>query len=119
MAMALSEFEVKRHEKALTAFVERNRPPPNIRDRVDLSFRVDGKSQSVEIFEVRRSVVSSTGKTEEPIAKATYVEKRRVWNVYWQTADLKWNAYYPAPEVNTLDEFIALVKEDADACFWD
>ncbi len=116
--MALSEFEVKKHEKALTAFVERNRPPPSIRDKVDLSFRVDGKAQSVEIFEVRHSVLYSKSKIEEPVAKAVYVKKRLVWKVFWEMADLKWHAYYPAPEVDTLEEFIALVEEDSDACFW-
>ncbi|MBL8516695.1 MAG: hypothetical protein JNM76_06970 [Betaproteobacteria bacterium] len=49
--MVLSEFEAKRVEKVVGAFVANRRPPPNIRKQVDLGFRVKG--QSVEIFEVR------------------------------------------------------------------
>ena len=49
--MALSEFETKRVEKMVAQFVEKHRPPQNIRNKLDLAFRVEG--QSVEIFEVR------------------------------------------------------------------
>lgn len=49
--MALSEFETKRIHKILGHYIDKNRPPENIREEVDLSFRVTG--QSVEIFEIR------------------------------------------------------------------
>jgi hypothetical protein len=49
--MALSEFETKKVEKMVAQFVEKHRPQPNIRNKLDLAFRVEG--QSVEIFEVR------------------------------------------------------------------
>ena len=49
--MAFSEFEIKKYEMVLGAYVESHRPPPHIRDKVDMGFRVQG--QSVEIFEIR------------------------------------------------------------------
>jgi hypothetical protein len=49
--VTLSEFDTKRCEKLLAQFIERRRPPPNIRAELNLAFRING--QSVEIFEVR------------------------------------------------------------------
>ncbi len=94
--MALSELEAARVRKALGGFVERRRPPPHIRPKLDLGFRVLG--QSVELFEVRPVWRGAPGeKQEQPFAKATYVR---------------------APEVATIEEFVALVHEDRYACFF-
>ena len=49
--MALSEFETKRVEKLVDDFVETRRPEANIRNEVDISFRISG--QSFEILEIR------------------------------------------------------------------
>ena len=45
--MALSEFEQKKCEKEVRAFVDKRRPPPHLRKELDLGFRLEG--QSVEI----------------------------------------------------------------------
>ena len=114
--MALTEFEHKRLEKVVTAFLERRRPPPHIRDQLDLGFRVTG--QSLELFEIR-PVWNDPSKTlEESIAKATYVKKSKTWKIYWQRQDLKWHRYDPDPEVDTLEDFLAVVDADEYACFW-
>ena len=114
--MALSEFETRKAEKLVGEYVEKRRPPPHIRNEVDLGFRVE--DQSVEIFEIRPVWRDPTQKMEAAIAKATYVRNKRVWKVYWQRADLKWHRYEPDPEVKTLEEFLALVEEDEYACFF-
>ena len=115
--MALSEIEVARVRKALDAFMAKRRPPANIRDRLDLGSRVSG--QSVEIFEVRPPWRGNPGeKHESPVAKATYVRSRRVWRVFWMRRDLKWHGYEPALEVGSIEEFCALVDDDAHACFF-
>ncbi len=114
--MALSEFEAKKIEKEVGAFVEKRRPPPHIRPELDLGFRVKG--QSVEIFEIRPLWNNPKERIEEPVAKATYVKTQRVWKVYWQRADLKWHRYDPDPEVDTLSEFLDLVDRDECACFF-
>ena len=54
---------------------------------------------------------------ESPVAKATYVRSRCVWQVFWQRRDLKWHSYDPTPEVKSVEEFVSLVGEDAHACF--
>ena len=114
--MAISEFEIKKIEKEVGAFVEKRRPPPHIRDELDLGYRVKG--QSVEIYEIRPRWRQPGEKIEEPVAKATYVKSQRVWKVYWQRADLKWHRYDPNPVVESLQEFLSLVDHDEYACFF-
>ena len=114
--MALTEFEHAMVEVAVEAFVEEHRPPEKVRSQVDLSYRIVG--QSVLIFELRPAFRNPESIIEEMVAKTTYVRKAKTWRVYWQRADLKWHRYEPDPEVRSLDEFLALVEEDAYACFW-
>jgi hypothetical protein len=115
--MALTELETARVRKAVGAFVERRRPPPHLRQEVDLAFRISGRS--VEIFEVRRAHGGSPGeKIEFPVAKATYVHSRRRWRVFWLRQDMKWHSYTPVPVVDSIAEFVALVHEDRSDCFF-
>lgn len=114
--MAFSEFEIKRYEKIISQFIEQRRPPPHIRDQLDLGFRVQG--QSVEIFEIRPVWRDPGKKMESPVAKASYVKTSDTWKVFWQRADLKWHRYDLNPEVETLEEFLAIVEKDECACFW-
>lgn len=114
--MAISEFEIKRCEKELEKFMETKRPPPHIRDKLDFGYRITG--QSVEIFEVRPSFRNPDQKTEQAVAKSTYVKSQKVWKVYWMRQDLEWHSYPPAPEVRYFEDFLDLVKEDAHACFF-
>jgi len=114
--MAFSEFEIKKYEKIVGAYVESHRPPPHIRDKLDIGFRVQG--QSVEIFEIRPGWQDPKKKIEEAVAKATYVKRQLLWKVYWQRADLKWHLYEPNPEVATLEEFLQVVEADEHACFF-
>jgi len=114
--MAISEFELKRCEKKLEQFLEENRPPAHIRAEVDLAYRISG--QSIEIFEIRPGFRDTSKVTEISVAKTTYVKSQKVWKVYWMRQDLKWHSYPPAPQVRHLEEFLTLVKEDANACFF-
>ena len=115
--MALAEIELARLRRAMDAFMQQRRPPPNIRPKLDLGFRVIG--QSVEIFEIRPVWRGPPDeKHESPVAKATYVRARRVWRVFWQRRDLKWHSYEPRSEVKSVEEFASLVSEDAHACFF-
>jgi DUF3024 family protein len=115
--VALTDIETARVRRIVAAFVERRRPALHLRDQVDLAFRLSG--QSVEIFEVRRAYGGSPGeKIELPVAKATYVRSARGWRVFWLRQDMKWHSYKPVPLVSTIDEFVALVHEDRNACFF-
>jgi hypothetical protein len=114
--MGISEFEIKKWEKELDAFMNIRRPPPYIRNEVDLAYRIEG--QSVSIFEIRPGWQNPNEKIEIPLAKATYVKTKNSWKVFWQMSDLKWHSYEPAPIVKSLRDFISLVAEDKYACFF-
>ena len=114
--MALTELETKRIEKLVDAYVQKRRPPPHIRPKLDIGFRVKG--QSVEIFEIRPAWRSPGEFLEQPAAKASFVKTRGVWKVFWMRADLKWHPYPPAPTVASVEKFLELVEADAHACFW-
>ena len=79
--MAISEFEIKRCKKLVASYVEQHRPPPHIRNEVDLSYRI--KDQSIEIFEIRPRWNDPDQQIEEMVAKTTYVNKSGLWKVYW------------------------------------
>ena len=114
--MAFNELDRKRIEKTLDRFIRAHRPPPHIRNELDLGFRLQG--QSVELFEVRPVWDNPSQKMESPVAKATYVKTQNLWKIYWMRADLKWHSYPPAPHVLNIDELPALVAEDKHACFF-
>jgi hypothetical protein len=115
--VAFAEIELARVRRALDAFMQRRQPPPHIRPKLDLGFRISG--QSVEIFEIRpRWQGPPDEKHESPVAKATFVRARGVWRVFWRRRDLKWHGYEPRPEVKSVEEFALLVSEDAHSCFF-
>lgn len=114
--MAFTELERKRAEKAVDRYIEKKRPPVEIRHEVDLSYRIDG--QSIVLFEIRPLWNDPSEQIEEPVAKCTYVKRQQVWKVYWQRADLKWHRYQPDPVVASVDEFLDLVERDEYGCFY-
>lgn len=115
--MAFNEAESRNVAQALEGFLDRKRPPPEIRHELDLAYRVE--DQSVLLFEVRPAWRGPPGVTIEiPIAKTTYVRKHDHWRVYWQRADLKWHRYDPAQEVRTIEAFLNLVERDEYSAFF-
>jgi hypothetical protein len=116
MTLALTELERKRCEKALTDFMARRRPPPHIRDQLDLDCRIE--AQSVEIFEIRPDWKDPSVRHESPVARATFVRTTGLWKVDWMHADLKWHSYEPKAAVNTLKEFLGAVDRNEHGCFF-
>ena len=115
--MALTELERARVRKTVGTFVEGRRPPNHLRQQADLAFRLSG--QSVEILEVRQAYGGEPGeRIELPVAKATYVRSVCRWRVFWLRQDMKWHSYQPAPDVATIEEFVTLVREDRNSCFF-
>ena len=103
--MAFTEIEAARIQGALADFLETRRPPENIR-------------AEFVIFEIRRSGHEPGTIIEGAVAKATYVRGTGRWKIYWQPADRKWHAYQLQPEALIFEEFLALVDEDKEHCFW-
>jgi len=97
-------------------FMDRFRPKEEIRNELDISYRID--RQSIIIYEIRPDWMDSQRKIESPAAKTTYIKTKNHWKIYWMRADLKWHAYGPFPMVKTLKEFIQIVEDDNYGCFW-
>lgn len=114
--MAISEFEIKKIEKAFMRFMAEHRPPPSLRHELDLEYVLTG--QSVEICEVRPAFQAPGQISRSPIAKATYVKTQKRWKIYWCRADLKWHSYDPAPQARSIEDVLAIISEDQHCCFF-
>lgn len=114
--MAVTNLQVLDIIEVMEAFLERKRPPENIRPKLDLTYKIEG--QSVIIKEVRPGWNNPSGIGEHGVAKATFIKAKNHWKVFWVRADLKWHAYDPKPTVETLKAFVELVEADAHHCFW-
>lgn len=114
--MSKKERELENIEEVMSTFMEKRRPPKEIRDKLDIGFR--RKGQTIEIVEIRPNWQDSSIKQEIPVAKTKYIKSRSVWRIYWMRANLKWYPYDPVEEVNTLSEFLEIVDEDSYGCFW-
>jgi hypothetical protein len=114
--MAFNEFELKKYEKAVKGFIEKNRPPIHIREELDLGYKIEG--QSVVLFEVRPRWDNRNKIAHSPVAKATYMQTRKIWKIYWKRSDLKWHEYKPYPEAKGIEEFLKVVKSDEFGCFF-
>jgi hypothetical protein len=114
--VALTDLEMKRFERDLEKFMERRRPPPDIRPELDIGYRFSG--HSVEIFEIRPNWQNRKETMEHPVAKATFVRTKNRWRVFWMRRDLKWHGYGPNLEVRSLEAFLNVVDRDEYCCFF-
>ncbi len=114
--MAISEFEIKRTERELDKFLTKRRPPAHLRAEVDIGYEIH--NQNVIISEIRPDWKNPEELLHLPFARATYVKSKKHWKVYWMRQTLKWGAYEPVPTVNTIEEFLKVVDEDAHHCFF-
>lgn len=92
------------------------RPPKEIRNQLDINYRVEG--QSIVVFEIRPFWNDPNKKTECNIVKTTFIKKENCWKIFWFRADMKWYGYKPKLKVNSLKEFIKIIEEDKHGCFW-
>ncbi|MEX2502464.1 MAG: DUF3024 domain-containing protein [Trueperaceae bacterium] len=115
--MAFTDEDRNRIQPDIEAFLARRRPPPDIRDEVDLIVRIVG--QALEVLEIRPAWNGAPGETTElPIAKIRYVRRHDHWRLYWMRRDLRWHAYDPHPVASTSSEALGVVASDAYACFF-
>ena len=114
--MAVTNLQVLDIIEVMEAFLERKRPPEHIRPKVDIGYRIEG--QSVIIHSIRPVWNDASRMQHSDVAKTTFIKAKNHWKVFWLRADLKGYAYDPKPTVKTLKDFVKLVEEDKDACFW-
>lgn len=114
--MAFTKEELAQHKQLMDDYMAKRRPREDIRDKLDLGYRIKG--QSIEIFEIRPFWNDPRRTIEESVAKTRYVRTQNVWKVFWMRQDLKWHAYPLESEVPSLLAFLKLVDKDEMACFW-
>jgi hypothetical protein len=116
--MAFTSTEVALIESAMADFMAKRRPREEIRDKLDLAYRLKHKDQSVEIFTIRPDWRNPEETVESEVAKARFRRNSTRWDILWMRASGKWNSYQPHPEAVLFEEFLAIVDEDAHYCFW-
>lgn len=96
-------------------YISRVRPVPEIRNQLDLNYEI--KDHSVILNEIRPVWNNPKEIQTFGYAKATYVNSKKVWKIFWVRADNKWHSYQPNPTVRELKDFLKLVDEDEYGCF--
>lgn len=114
--MAFSELELKRCERDLDAFLAKRRPPPNIRNELDVGYRID--KQNIEIVEIRPDWREPSIVRGRPFARITYVRSGAYWKLYWMRASLKWHSYAPQATTRHLSEALDVIDRDEHGCFF-
>jgi len=104
------------HEKIIERFIEKRRPPKEIRDMLDIGFTFE--DQIINIFEIRPKWDDIEKKITIPIAKSRFIKSKSIWKIYWKRANGNWDPYGPQKEVRDLSEFLKIVDEDKHGCFW-
>lgn len=112
----LSALVLSGVEKQIMEFVESRRPEEHIRPELDIGYRIIG--QSFEIFEIRPRWKQPDITQEISVAKATYVNSKKIWKLYWMRADLKWHRYDPLSDTKSLQDVLKEIGEDPYCCFW-
>ncbi|MCX6951855.1 MAG: DUF3024 domain-containing protein [Verrucomicrobia bacterium] len=114
--MALPFPQLQECLAAVGALIEKRRPRPEIRDKLD--YRADITGSCVTLLSVRPSYQNKAKKTEHPVARARWVGTQREWRLYWMRADLKWHRYQPLPSAPTIAEIFDEVQRDPYGCFF-
>ncbi|MGQ7869403.1 DUF3024 domain-containing protein [Sunxiuqinia sp. sy24] len=103
-------------EAQIEKFVEGLRPPPDMRDQLDVGFHFE--SNTLELFEIRPRWDQPEELMNTPFAKAKFIKSRAVWRIFWMRANGKWESYSPMPEVKDLAELFDVIEKDEYACFF-
>ena len=114
--MALPESELRVALKAVGAFIEKRRPPVDLRSKVDL--RVDIINSEILIVEIRPNMDDLTTKRDFPIARLRWFRSRQIWRLFWMRSNLKWQAYEPYPEASKVSTHLRTIDEDVHGCFF-
>lgn len=113
--MAFSEERKKEIGAVLDAWLEKNRPPVEVREQLDFGWRIE--EQSVFLCTVRPDYMEPSIKRHHDFAKATYVRTEDHWNILWLRASGKWELYEPRRQVKQLPQFLKEVNDDPYSWF--
>lgn len=115
--MAFNDFEIGKIKILMNDFNEKRRPPLEIREKLDISYRIE--NQSVIIYEIREDYIEGTNdKILSDIAKTTYIKSSNKWKLFWMRADLKWHGYQENLLSDDLKTVLDVIDNDKYGCFW-
>ena len=97
-------------------YIQDKRPPEELRGKVDLAFKIDGKE--IEIYEIRPHWKEKDLILNHSIAKVKYIKTKKRYNVYWMPSDMTWHQYEPNMTVRYISKFLQILENDAHGCFW-
>ncbi|TAH01616.1 MAG: DUF3024 domain-containing protein [Sphingobacteriales bacterium] len=97
-------------------FIAKIRPPEEVRAELDIGYKIE--NQNIFIFEIRPNWKNPEEIQHFDVAKTTYVKTTNCWKVFWLRGNLKWYNYTPKPTVKNLKDFLKLVLEDKNCCFF-
>ena len=114
--MPISDTQLLEIIHAGETFLDKRRPPEEIRSQIDIGYRIDG--QDVFIYEIRPKWNKPSEIMEKDLAKASFVISQNVWEICWMNSDLEWISYQPKASVNSIKQFFAEVDKDENNCFF-
>jgi hypothetical protein len=114
--MPLPDEPLRAALRASGDFLSRRRPPPEIRDQLDL--KVEIKNRDLLLLEVRPQWNDKSKTQEHPVAKMKWVGTQNVWRLFWMRQDLKWHLYEPKPEARSIKALFEEVERDPHGCFF-
>ncbi len=114
--MALSAEQTGSIKLMMDQFIEEQRPPEETRLKLDLGWRME--QQSVFIFEIRPDWQDNSITRHHDVAKATWVNTQKHWNIFWLRSNNQWTSYPPLPNVGNLQRFLIEVEKDPSHCFF-
>lgn len=96
-------------------YLDKIRPPEEIRPKLDLGYKIDG--QSIELFEIRPVWNDPSRIQHLSYARTTFIKSKNKWKMFWMRADLKWHGYTPNLYVKELKKVLEIIDADEQGCF--
>ncbi len=113
--MSFNDIELQRIKKEVGGFCLK-RCPEYIRDKVRLDYKIDNRD--VIIIEIRPRWNNPDEIIETPIAKIKYILSQKIWELYWQRANMKWVKYDQKKSSKSLSELVQEIDSDPFGIFW-
>jgi len=113
--MVKKAIHIDFNEIQIRNYVEKMRPPQDIRDQLDIGFKFE--NNILELIEIRPQFQNRAHIVNFSFAKAKYIKSKNIWKIYWMRASGKWEFYEPNPEVTHIRSFFDIVEKDEYGCF--
>lgn len=108
-SMSLSEFELRKIEKYISAFCEKRIRAVG-RDRLEISYRV--LDNEVWMFERRPRWDNPSEWNEFAFARILCDMDTRVWRLYWQDQNRQWHPYNLLEPTRNFQEVLNQIDDD-------